>query len=86
MGSPEMSQEPFGLVLRAPEECAFSGVEGEAVKGPISLHFKLNLAHGGGVTAPSPDVRTPRRAPPLRPRDLSRALVSTSASEGRTSP
>lgn len=41
--------------------CAFCGVEGEEVKGPISP-AKLNLAHGG-VTAGSPPAAKPPEPP-----------------------
>lgn len=42
--------------------CAFCGVEGEEVKGPISP-AKLNLVHGGVAAAPPPATKPPEPAP-----------------------
>ncbi|MBI3856441.1 MAG: hypothetical protein HY293_12210, partial [Planctomycetes bacterium] len=46
--------------------CAFCGVEGEEVKGPISP-AKLNLSHGGVSTAPPPATPAAEAAPPPEP-------------------
>jgi hypothetical protein len=68
--------------------CAFCGVEGEEVKGPVSP-AKLNLAHGGVASGPPPESKAsePPAAPippasepkPAPPADAAPAKVEASA-------